>query len=321
MQKQKGREISSKAESEKDSEKQQMIQSRMIMRNIFLPVLFLPLLSAGILHAQSAWQVPDEAQQKLSIRTFDGDMERAGQQIYQEACMSCHGTPGQGDFTMMVPPPGDIAEDRFHSQPDGALFYKIGKGRDAMPSFENTLSEDEIWSLIAYIRSFHEGYVQKMPDLEGIEIPVLELDLGYDENVDKLVVKVADSARGIVAGANVRAYIKGMFGDHYLGKDQTNEFGVAYVDIDASLPGDSEGFVTVLIKADLGYGRASLTQEIMAAKPAQNIPVTAGRHLWSPARKAPVWMIVIFNLIGIGVWATIFYIIFGLRKIRKLQKN
>lgn len=289
------------------------------MKNRILFILPAIFCGTMLLSAQTQWEVPEEAHEKLSIQVFDEDIELEGQLIYSISCTSCHGTPTEANFTMMSPPPGDISEERFIIQKDGDLLYKIQKGRGSMPAFENTYSEPEIWSLVAYMRSFHEGYTQLFPNLEGIEIPVLALELGYDENVDKLVIRISDDKSEQSEGVTVKAYVKGLFGNHFLGTELTNEYGLAYVPIDAKLPGDEEGYVNVIIKASKGYGTAKLEERIQAASPTTYTSIVEGRHIWSRARKAPIWMIIMFNLIGAGIWACIVFILFELRKIKKLQ--
>lgn len=275
--------------------------------------------STLLINAQTEWLVPEEAGQKLSIQIYDEEIELEGKLIYNRSCTSCHGTPTQGNFTMMSPIPGDVSEENFINQKDGELLFKIQNGRATMPAFGNTYSEPELWSLVAYIRSFHPGYVQEFPNLEGIEIPELSLQLGYDENVDKLVIQVSDNKSDQSEGVNIKAYVKGMFGNHFLGNAITNEYGIAYVAIDAKLPGDEQGYVSVLIKANKGYGTAKLEERIQAANPTIRTSIIEGRHLWSRAKMAPVWMIVMFNLIGAGIWLVIIFILTELRKIKKLQ--
>ena len=159
-----------------------------------------------------------------------------------------------------------------------------------MPSFENAFSEEEIWSLVSYIRSFNPDYQQTLPNLEGIEIPNLTLHIDYDENVDNLVVKVTSDSLEAMADASVKAYILGMFGKYLLGSEMTNELGTA-----------------------------KFTGRVSAGTPTIRKSAIEGRHLWSTARKAPIWMIIIFNTMGIGIWGAIIYIIFGLRRFKKLQ--
>ena len=268
--------------------------------------------------AQEKWVVSETNNEMLSILIFDEETQLEGQLIYTRSCRSCHGIPTKADFTIMAPSPGDIASDQYQDQTDGSLFYKIQKGRGSMPSFENAFSEEEIWSLVSYIRSFNSDYQQTLPNLEGIEIPNLTLHIDYDENVDNLVVKVTSDSLEVMADASVKAYIEGMFGKYPLGSEMTNELGIAYFHIDSKIPGDADGYLDILVKTYKNYGTAKFAGKVRAGKPTINNSAIEGRHLWSTAKKAPVWMILIFNMMGIGIWGAIIYVIFGLRKLKKL---
>lgn len=285
-----------------------------ISRNI-LPGFLLFLFTLTI-HAQNEWLAPEESKQHLSIREFDEEFTNEGKVIYDNSCLSCHGNPSMSNYTLMVPAPGDPAEAKFQKQTDGELYYKVQQGRGSMPGFVDVLSEEEIWSLVSFMRSFNPEYVQERPSLEGIEIPEYRMTFEFDDNVDKLVVKVYEGEEA-VEDVLVSAFIKGMFGNHSIGKHQTNALGIAYFDVDAKIPGDAEGNLTILAKASKGYGSAKLTQNVKAVEPNSITPVTAGRHLWSPSKKAPVWLKIAFLAVFVGIWGTIFYILIGLRKIKK----
>ncbi len=274
---------------------------------------------SAIAMAQEKWLVPEANNDMLSILIFDEDTQLEGKLIYTRSCRSCHGDPTKKDFTIMSPSPGDVASDLYQDQTDGSLFYKIQKGRGPMPSFENAFSEEEIWSLVSYIRSFNPEYQQKLPNLEGIEIPNLTLHISYDENIDKLVVKVTSDSLEVMADASVKAYIQGMFGKYPLGSEMTNELGIAYFHIDSKIPGDTEGYLDILVKTYKDYGTAKYAGKIQAGNPTIRKSAIEGRHLWSAAKKAPIWMIIIFNMMGIGIWGVIIYVIFGLRKFKKLS--
>lgn len=284
------------------------------IKNIFLCLLFVGF-SLNVF-AQSDWQAPEDAKKNLSFREFDEEFTIEGKLIYDNSCLSCHGNPSMANYTLMVPAPGDPAEVKFQNQTDGELYYKVQKGRGSMPGFEDVLSEEEIWSLVSFMRSFNSEFVQERPNLEGIEIPEYRMTFDFDDNVDKLVVKVYEGEVA-VEDVLVSAFIKGMFGNHSLGKVQTNELGIAYFDVDAKIPGDEDGNLTLIAKASKGYGSAKLTQKVKAVEPNFITPVTAGRHLWSPSKNAPVWLKIAFLLVAIGIWGTIFYILIGLRKIKK----
>ncbi|SMO90205.1 Cytochrome C oxidase, cbb3-type, subunit III [Saccharicrinis carchari] len=288
-------------------------------KNIIIITLATILLPCMVVKAQEAWVVPDAAKEEVSIFTFDEEFARAGEVIYNNACTSCHGDPTQGNFTPMAPPPGDVASEIFQNQPDGALFHKIAIGRGSMPGFGDALSTEEIWSLVAYIRSFNEDYKQPVPDLEGIEIPVLTLKLSFDDNVDKLVVKVFNDEGEGVPGASVSAFVKGLFGNMLLGKVQTNQLGISYFDVDYKLPGDSEGNIEMLVKASKGYGSIKKVQKLNITEPNVAESLIAGRNLWSTAKKTPIWLIAIFTISLISIWGAIAYVVLGLRKIKKLK--
>jgi len=214
----------------------------------------LSLIFVSFAYGQDKWNVPEKEREDISIFTFDEDFALEGEGIYENSCMSCHGNPGQADFSIMVPSPGDIASNDFQNQKDGELYYKIKIGRGSMPDFEDAFSSEEIWNLVAYIRSFNPKYEQPIPDLEGIVIPKFIVKLDFDDNVDKLVVKVLDEEKGTpFEDVSVVGYIKCMFGKYLLGKSQTNKLGIAYFDVDYKIPGDSAGYLNMIAKVSVYY--------------------------------------------------------------------
>ncbi len=274
------------------------------------------LLFSVVIYGQVEWEVPLKDNEKISFQKFDEDKANEGRVLYEASCTSCHGTPDENDFTLMVPSPGDLAEEKFQIQTDGALFYKIKIGREEMPQFEDVYAEDEIWNLIAYIRSFNSNYVQPIPNLEGVIIPEFSIKLKYDENVDKLVVKVKiDDEPGL--DVKVDAFIKTMFGKYSLGKSQTNYAGIAYFDVDSKLPGDSLGNLTAIVKVKKGYGFGKVVEKLKMATPTKTISTIAGKHFWSTDENAPTWLNFIFHATIIFFWSAMFVVIYQLRKLKK----
>ena len=49
--------------------------------------------------------------------------------------------------------PADLSSDHVQSQTDGSLFWKILSGRGMMPSTQATLSDEQRWAVIDYIRT------------------------------------------------------------------------------------------------------------------------------------------------------------------------
>lgn len=271
-------------------------------------------------NAQSDWQVTAEEDKSLSPFLFDDDMIMEGRISYENSCTSCHGTPGQDDFTPMAPSPGDPASDQFQLQTDGALFHKIKLGRGTMPKFEDAMADDELWNLIAYIRSFKADYKQELPNMEGVVIPEYTMKLAFDENIDKLVVKVyaEEIAQPEV---NVSAFVKGTFGKYLIGKGLTDDLGIAYLDVDPELPGDEEGKLDVIVKVTKGFGRAKMDANMVMAKPTIRKSAIEGRHIWSNDKNAPIWLKVSFFVTIFGVWFVLLFIVIGLRGINKANRE
>ena len=84
----------------------------------------------------------------------------AGETLYQQNCLACHGPAGKGDGPVgltLNPRPADLS---LHTapgvHPDGQLYAWITFGfPDApMPAFETSIEEDDRWHLVNYIRTF-----------------------------------------------------------------------------------------------------------------------------------------------------------------------
>jgi mono/diheme cytochrome c family protein len=104
------------------------------------------------------WDVPAKFETMKNPITVDKESRKLGKKLYNKHCKSCHGKAGLGDGSkaaQLDTPCGDFTEDEFHSQSDGAIFYKTIEGRDDMPGFKKKLPEaEDVWSIINYIRTF-----------------------------------------------------------------------------------------------------------------------------------------------------------------------
>ncbi|MDQ3549219.1 MAG: CopD family protein [Chloroflexota bacterium] len=85
----------------------------------------------------------------------------AGQDVFLENCVACHGEQGEGDGPAAAglnPQPANLTEPHVGVHTDGDLHWWIANGiQPAMPAFGDDLSEDEIWNLINYVRSLSES--------------------------------------------------------------------------------------------------------------------------------------------------------------------
>lgn len=120
------------------------------------------LIGASALHAQGA--APSDSVLKEAPKpapgsiknpyTGNADMIAAGKQIwFKMSCYGCHGTMGGGG---MGPNLTD-AEWRYGGD-DTSVFTTIKWGRSGgMPAWGTKLSDDEIYKVMAYVRSLYKG--------------------------------------------------------------------------------------------------------------------------------------------------------------------
>ena len=80
-----------------------------------------------------------------------------GRQLFSKDCAICHGAEGRGDgaaAAALPQRPDDLSRIAAPPVfPDGVVAYRIINGVKLMPAFKSTLSENEIWDLLNFIRS------------------------------------------------------------------------------------------------------------------------------------------------------------------------
>ena len=80
----------------------------------------------------------------------------ASSATFRTKCAMCHGPDGSGSEvgkSMNVP---DLRSPVVQKLPDAQLAQVIANGKGGMPPFKNSLSEDQIHSLVSYIRTLHQ---------------------------------------------------------------------------------------------------------------------------------------------------------------------
>lgn len=130
------------------------------MKNLIILISIVLIFSfafAPKLSQDKPWKVPESAQKAKNPIPKNSENINIGKMIYGKHCKSCHGKNGKGDGTKAAELetfPGDFTTAEFKEQTDGTLHYKTAEGRDDMPSFKKKLSDDDIWAVVHYLRSF-----------------------------------------------------------------------------------------------------------------------------------------------------------------------
>lgn len=128
--------------------------------NYYLPAVLFgtsAFLYSFTFHQAKPWVVPEKYEKMANTVKSDAESIKDAKALWVKHCQSCHGKTGMGDGTkaaQLETEMTDFTTDEVQKQSDGALFYKIQEGRDEMPTFKKKIpDEDEIWSLVNYIRS------------------------------------------------------------------------------------------------------------------------------------------------------------------------
>jgi mono/diheme cytochrome c family protein len=89
------------------------------------------------------------------VRANPGPDSAAASATFRTKCAMCHGQDGGGSEvgkSMNVP---DLRSPVVQKLPDVQLAQIISDGKGGMPSFKNSLSDDQIHGLVTYVRSLH----------------------------------------------------------------------------------------------------------------------------------------------------------------------
>ena len=114
-------------------------------------------LSATLVAQPKPWVVPANFKSMKNPVAKGDASNKAGKTLYDKNCASCHGKTGLGDGVKaraLKTFPGDFSKAEYQDQTDGDHFYKTKTGRGEMPKYEGKLSDDDIWNMVNYMRTF-----------------------------------------------------------------------------------------------------------------------------------------------------------------------
>jgi mono/diheme cytochrome c family protein len=94
-----------------------------------------------------------------------------GKEAFSHYCVACHGMDGQNTGVPFVdhisPPIPSLASPDVQSYTDGQLksILDYGIWPSGMPSSKGTLSDDELWSIVVFLRHLPPAGSQGIPDM------------------------------------------------------------------------------------------------------------------------------------------------------------
>ncbi|MCX6021248.1 MAG: FixH family protein [Chloroflexi bacterium] len=114
--------------------------------------------TGGVLGASAQFVAPVTAETQALVSPVPADAASvaAGQQLYQQNCLVCHGAGGRGDgpaSASLRPRPVDFTQ-HINLHAPGQIFDWISSGvpGTAMPAFGTRLSENERWNLYNFLK-------------------------------------------------------------------------------------------------------------------------------------------------------------------------
>ena len=117
---------------------------------------------------------------EITLRPDDQSYVARGQELYRTACAPCHGATLEGQVNwrergpdgLLPAPPHDATGHTWH-HPDEVLFNLTKFGvqpyagpdyRSAMPAFEDKLSDEDILTILSYIKSTWPADIRRRQD-------------------------------------------------------------------------------------------------------------------------------------------------------------
>lgn len=138
--------------------------------------------AATVQHTQPVYSLLETAMHqsvKLRARNIETpklDDERLvmrGAACFRDKCVQCHGAPGvaQGDIgKSMQPLPGPLVDARHHWKPRELYWLtKHGIKMSGMPAWEYRLSEEELWSVVAFLARLPDLTPQQYAEATRVE--------------------------------------------------------------------------------------------------------------------------------------------------------
>lgn len=263
------------------------------------------------------WQVSAEDAGKINSIPIELKNLGIGRNIFTRTCVACHGAKADGKGLIQS---ASLIDETFQKQSDGSIFFKINAGRDKMPPFKGMLKEDEIWSVINYLRVMVNR--SALPPAKDVK---LEVSTGDEIKSITAFVHSADSAKLPFPEVDVSFYIKREFGLMRIGESSnlTGADGKVKVVFPEKIIGDQEGNVTILAKVENSFIYNDAESEVFRKWGEQMVTEDEKfnqRALWGSRDKSPVWLLLLANGIIVGIWGVILYIIYNLFRIKKAGK-
>lgn len=128
---------------------------------------------------------------RISPTGFTAASIADGQTVFAAHCAACHGSDGQGNGPVAAGlriKPASLVAEHLWDHPEGELFWWLSQGIDdpegglAMPGFAASLSADERWDAIDFIRALNAGATLWRTDTWTHPVPAPDMAVVCDDS-------------------------------------------------------------------------------------------------------------------------------------------
>jgi len=127
----------------------------MQMKILFYLLFFMAGMSAIGQNKLAAKTFPEKVRSLKNPYTNEPTVLKRGTKIYQKSCWNCHGDNGIGNGPQskeINTKVADFNDNLVKGRTDGELFWWIQSGGNDMQAFKELLAEEDIWSVVLYVR-------------------------------------------------------------------------------------------------------------------------------------------------------------------------
>ncbi len=149
----------------------------------------------------------------------------------------------------------------------------------------------------------------------------LKLDFAKEDSLNVCKVNVVSEGQP-VAEVSVKLFVKRLFGLLPVGEESTDETGVASFEVPNDIPGDASGKLTIIAKIEDDENYENVETEAAVnwgVIKKDDTSIVANRSLAASRENAPIYFIIVSNLIIIGIWGTILYVVLQVFKIKRIS--
>ena len=127
---------------------------------LFLVAIALLFFGSNSIIAQKNWAVPEYTKGLKNPFAGNTAATAEGKVIYGQMCVLCHGITGEGNgeagLSLEKKPANFLTLKNIADDTDGEIFWKITVGKPPMSSYDESLTEDQRWQLVNYIRQLNK---------------------------------------------------------------------------------------------------------------------------------------------------------------------